>query len=98
MNTAIIQTTRIRRNATRQIKRIADAITEVRVYSLDNGFSGKPYAPEDIWGVQQAGGVYEWLLRETRTPSRRCGILYGNGGGVYTLHIHGNLWFRLWTN
>ena len=88
---------RIRKNATRQIAAIAEAVHTIQIFNLDNCFRGEECKPQEMYGVRQAGGVKEWIMKEISWYSRRNG-LFDNGGGVYTLHVHSNLWFRLCTN
>lgn len=77
----------VRRNATRKIKAICDKVDYVKVYSLGNCFSGE---------VREFDDLYEFVMKEL--GAWKGTKLYDNeNGGSYTLHIHSNLWYELYT-
>jgi hypothetical protein len=71
--------TTIPKNATRQLAPLREELTECRVYSLENGFTGQSCDPSCAWG--------KLPLRNAR--------LFRAEDGSYTIHVHSNLWYEL---
>jgi hypothetical protein len=72
---------KVRRNAHKKIAAILDQITEVKVYSLDNGFTG------EVIELNK-----EYLLD---VLTRMHSSLMDNENGTYTIDVHSNLWYNL---
>jgi len=70
----------IRRNAHKMIAKIFEDSTTAKVYSLDNGFVGKPLAVERV---------------KKYTANIDHAEHYDNLDGTYTIRIHSNLWYEL---
>ena len=70
----------IRRNAHKMIAKIFEDSTTAKVYSLDNGFVGKPLAVERV---------------KKYTANIDHAEHYDNLDGTYTIRIHSNLWYDL---
>ena len=79
--------TRIRRNAHRQIRDIANRAKSITVYSLDNGFTG-----ED----RPVGGYLAVLALITKEVCFGASVWRCNPDGTkYQIRTHSNLWFVL---
>jgi hypothetical protein len=72
---------KVRRNAHKKIAAILDQVTEVKVYSLDNGFTGEVIEFNK-----------EYLLD---VLTRMHSSLMDNENGTYTIDVHSNLWYNL---
>lgn len=71
----------VRRNATRQLAALKASHTKVRVYTLDNHFSGEELASAD----------YAWASYERFDFAK----LYRYEDGHLVVHVHDNLWYEL---
>ena len=69
----------ISRSATRQIAALQEQLTECRVYTLDNGFSGKAADPAFAW----------------ETLARNSARLTDDENGTWTVRVHSNCWYEL---
>jgi hypothetical protein len=74
---------KVRKNAHKKINAILESVTEVKVYSLDNNFSG------EIIGLNK-----EYFLNQI---SNFGASLMDNENGTFTLDIHSNLWYAFST-
>jgi hypothetical protein len=74
---------KVRKNAHKKINAILESVTEVKVYSLDNNFSG------EIIGLNK-----EYFLNQI---SNFGAALMDNENGTFTLDIHSNLWYTFST-
>ena len=81
---------RIRKNAHRKIKEIAERISTIKMYSLDNGFQGIPYSPQELWGIQREGSTLKWINKELEMGSTLTA-----GPTLAQIHVHSNLWFNM---
>lgn len=72
----------IRRNATRKIAALAEAVMQTRSYSLDNDFTPVPVPVETAL---------------TNLAAFDFAKLIDHENGKYTVHVHGNKWFYLFT-
>lgn len=75
----------IGRNQRKKIGEIFANAQNIKVYTLDNGFTGKPANREDYEGEN-------WLLREWINFS--FARLTQDGDNKYCLRIHGNCWYE----
>lgn len=88
--------TRIRRNAA-HLNDIFDSARHIKVYSLSNGFVGKDLDPNPIdsryWPKEvRYCSQSQFLKNEHQFYS--FSKLYRRNNGIYTLHIHSNLWYE----
>lgn len=66
----------------RQIPGLRERLTVCKRYDADNQYTGQPVDPKHAW---------EKLLGDQTRRSR----LSFDGDGVYTIHVHGRLWYEL---
>jgi len=75
----------IRRNQRQKALAILDNAKDIRSYTLDNGFIGKPCDPLDYKGEK-------WLIKEwIRHAFAKLGQM---GDNKFTLEIHSNCWYE----
>lgn len=70
------------RRGTKKVKDIIDNAFDVRVYSLDNGFSGTHF--------HATNDIAQNVLRKRVSDSK----IYRIAKGVYMIRVHSNLWFE----
>lgn len=64
----------------KKIRQLKGELTRCRVYTLENNFLGRDVEPHHAWDAL------------ARMPRAR---LTAEQGGTYTVHVHGNLWYKL---
>lgn len=69
----------ISRSATRKIAALKEQLTACRVYTLDNGFSGKAVDPAYAWEAH----------------ARNRARLTDDENGTWTVRVHSNCWYEL---
>jgi hypothetical protein len=70
---------------TKRARAIMASAHTMTSYTLDNGFVGHAVEPQYIDGI---------LRRYWFDPgNQHHAYVRDNGGGRFTLHVHGNLWF-----
>jgi len=85
----------LRRNS-KEVPKIFAEAQNVRVYSLDNGFVGRPMVDDPIdpeaWPKEVKHTTQQdFLLKEFR-GNRSSRLVRHNG--TFTLHIHPNRWYE----
>ena len=86
----------VRKNWKKKIQAICAGVKEIKIYSLDNGFSGElANIPEDD---QTAPEQYlENLVNSELRSHKAVKLTYIKETGAVCLHVHSNLWYN-WTN
>lgn len=74
----------VRKNAKKQLEKIFTTANNIKVYSLNNNFSGEIL--ED--GIMSP---IDWLKKEYNFFSAK---LINNENGTFTLGLHSNLWYQ----
>lgn len=86
---------KLRRNS-KELPEIFAKARNVRVYSLDNCFAGKPMADDPIdpgaWPEEVKHTTQPDFLAKTFRKWNFASLTRNNG--TFTLHIHSNLWYE----
>jgi len=88
------------RKTTDRASKVLDGARNIRCYSLDNGFTGKPLVERPIiWAEPRPDENFRQLVEVSQIGFLRHQLetsstkLIDNGNGFYSIRVHSNLWF-----
>lgn len=86
------------KRGTKRFNEVVEQARDIRIYSLDNHFSGIEASHLFLWGDGEDGRRVikpvtppEFIKHELTFPGS---YLYEKGTGAYGVRIHSNLWYE----
>lgn len=83
----------IRRNATKQIDAIFSKVSAVKVYSLDNCFSGQAIDAENMARALEM--IRADVVGSVGSAASHCARMTQSGPNGYKVRVHSNLWYEM---